>query len=348
MFKVPVALNELHLEQNAISELTVGSFPMINSLLELYLDSNHLSQVESDVFRNMLTLRILSLANNNFTNVSELGKALQKLTSLQYLNLSGNRINGIESRAFGNLPNLFQVKLDKNEITEISPFAFEGLLQLINLTLSRNQIAAVTSEAFKGLVSLQLLDMSHNRLTRLENKTNSFLEDLLSLESLSLSYNRLSFITHKTFPSSPWIPYKLASVDISHNILQSVQTAVGLESVRNLSLAFNNIREVKPHVLANMSRLEYLDVSNNRLTRLTEGVFQASDKSVPLQSLTAVKLANNRIEWLPVHELMALKSLLQLDVSSNKLATLNATFAALTKRNVDINVTGESLQRMRE
>lgn len=38
---------------------------------------------------------------------------------------------------------------------------------------------------FAGLVSLRTLDLSHNKIEKLDNKTNSLLEDCLSLETVS-------------------------------------------------------------------------------------------------------------------------------------------------------------------
>jgi len=258
------------------------------------------------------------------------------------LDLSCNSIERLESKAFGNLPVVFQLKLDNNGLNEISPFAFDGLLQLINLTLSGNKIVSLTSEAFKGLVSLQLLDLSNNKLTRLENKTHSLLEDLLSLERLNLSHNRLSYISPKSFPSSEYVPYKLRVLDLSHNSIESLVSTNGLTNVQNISLSHNRIRQIKSNLLANMTRLTWLDLSHNNLAKLTSGVFELSDKSgqYPLTSLTGVNLANNRLQEIPLREIVALKSLKSLNLSGNKLSRVPDEFAILSKRDVNINMTG--------
>lgn len=356
MFKIPVALNELHLEENALTRIPAGSFPMINSLLFIHLDKNNISEAQPGAFRNLLTLRHLSLRHNNLTSVSSFAPALSELASLQYLDLSGNGLETIESKAFGNLPVVFELKLDNNRIKEIMPAAFGGLLQLINLTLSHNELARISGETFNGLVSLRFLDLSHNHLTRLENKTHSILEPLLSLERLCLAHNRFSFMAAKSFPASEYIPLKLAQLDLSHNLLESLQFTTGLTMLRELNLSHNNIRQIAPHILSNITQLHSLDLSHNQLSR--GGYFSSSSSAATadrrrggsaggtsgvLENLSIVKLGNNRIAELP-DGLLSLKGLTMLDLGSNYLTTVAEEFVLLAKRQVDINITGNPLR----
>jgi len=325
---VSVALNELHLQDNRISTVSCSSFPMLNSLLALYLTNNSISSLEPDSFCNLLTLRTVDLSFNNVSDVELVTPSLQKLYSLQSLDLSFNFIPAVKSsNAFGILPTLFSLNLAGNSIDEVSPFAFNGLLQLLSLNLSHNSIASLEQDALKGLVSLQTLDLSYNALTRIENRTNSLFEDVLSLESLYLAGNRLSFLTPKSLPYSQWIPYKIRVLDLSHNHLESVSTAVGFSQMQVLLLHHNHIRSLVPGVFGNMSALRTLDLSNNRITRIPLHAFSANVSAVGLfvPSIESLDLSFNRIESIDAGELtrLSLKSkptLSTLDVRNNKLS----------------------------
>jgi len=321
-----VALNELHLHDNKIDSIACSSFPMLNSLLYLYLNNNSVSNIESDSFCNLLTLRLLDLSCNNISNLEQVSPSLHKLSSLQYLDLSFNFISDIKtSNAFGNLPTLFSLNLAGNVLSQVSPFAFNGLLQLLSLNLSRNSISSIEQDCLKGLVSLQTLDMSFNLLTRIENRTNSMFEDLLSLESLYLAGNRLSYLTPKSLPSSQWVPYKITLLDLSHNHIESISTAIGFNQMQHFILHHNHIRTLIPGVFGNMSSLRSLDLSHNRITQVPLHAFSSKDTSMFVPSIESLNLSNNRIESIEAGELtrLSLKSkptLSLLDLSRNKLS----------------------------
>lgn len=91
----------------------------------------------------------------------------------------------------------------------MSDNTFEGLLQLLELNASHNQLRHISPDVFNTMVSLHTLDLSHNQMSSLDNKTHSIFGPLLSLDRLNLSTNRISLIRDRSFPHSPWIPYKL-------------------------------------------------------------------------------------------------------------------------------------------
>jgi Leucine-rich repeat (LRR) protein len=335
------ALQTIELENNTIDQVSCSSFPSINSLLILSLKNNSISMLESDSFCNLFTLRSLDLSYNRLSNLEEVSPALSKLASLQSLDLSYNSIANISSSsAFGTLPTLFDINLSRNGLSYIHPYALNGLLQLLSLNLSGNALHSIDFDAWKGLVSLQVLDLSYNSLTRIENRTNSMFEDLLSLQRLSLSGNRLSFLTSKSLPFSPWVPYKVNFVDLSHNHLESISTSSGFHAVQELLLHHNHIRSVVPGIFGNMSALKVLDLSNNRIASLPLGAFSvlnASDHS----TIERLNLSHNYIASIEEKELSLLPALQSLDLSSNRLYSSwpERDLSHLVGRGVDINMT---------
>lgn len=336
------ALETLEMENNTIDQVSCSSFPSINSLLIISLKNNSISMLESDSFCNLLTLRSLDLSYNHLSNLEEISPALSKLASLQSLDLSYNSIANItSSSALGTLPTLFDINLSRNGLSYIHPYAFNGLLQLLSLNMSGNALHSVDFDAWKGLVSLQVLDLSYNSLTRIENRTNSMFEDLLSLQRLYLSGNRLSFLTSKSLPSSPWVPYKVNFVDVSHNHLESISTSSGFHAVQELVLHHNHIRSVVPGIFGNMSSLKVIDLSNNRIASLPLGSFSVLNASGDHSTIERLNLSHNYIASIEDKELSLLPALQSLDLSSNRLYSSwsERDVSHLIRRGVDINMT---------
>jgi len=238
------------LSDNNITKIPPGrSWPVMNALLSLDLSNNRLGGdggLEEGAFANLISLQSLILSNNSISEVP--WKALGDMPSVQHIYLNVNNISQLGRGAFGRLPVVFTLDLSNNNISSISDRAFEGLLQLLRLNLSSNVIEFIPPGAFHGLVSLRTLDLSFNLLERLDNKTHSLLEDCLSLERLNLSHNSISALTGKTFPESPWIPYRLTEVDLSFNQITVVtkEILIGTKKVKQLSLRANQINEIRP------------------------------------------------------------------------------------------------------
>lgn len=316
---VSVALTDLDLTNNSITQVPCSAFPMLNSLLRINLKNNSLESLSSDSFCNLLTLRFLDLSGNKFPNLDAVAPSLQRLSSLQYLDLSDNRITAINSsNAMGSLPTLFDLNLAHNLVDHISPYAFNGLLQLLSLNLSANSLRTVPPNSLTGLVSLRTLDLSHNSIGRIENRTNSFFEDLLSLETLNLRGNRISFLTSKSLPSSQWIPYKLKHIDLSRNQIESLVTSVGFGTLETIDLNYNHIRNLSPGVIGNFSNIRMLNLSHNKLTSVVKN--SLSPLTNEATSLEQLNLSFNLIEEVQTGELSKLaQSLRFLDLSGNRL-----------------------------
>ena len=71
---------------------------------------------------------------------------------------------------------------------------------------------------------------------------------------LNVSHNQIPFVTSKMFPESRWVPYKLETVDLSHNLMPVIT------------------REL----LTGTKHLKHLNVSNNRLNDLRKGELMIS------------------------------------------------------------------------
>lgn len=159
-----------------------------------------------------------------------------KLSSeIQSINLSGNTLHSLPSKAFDSvgLVNLHKIYLRECGITELHKDAFEGLQILIELDLSHNRIHTIHSGTFRDNVRLRLLYMSHNPMTKLED---GLFTNMTFLQTVDMSDCRLSHIGHKTFNNVPNLQHLMLN---GNNLVHMKVAAV--ESLRRLiSLVLHN------------------------------------------------------------------------------------------------------------
>lgn len=314
IFQIPISLNHLNLAHNEISEIPDKTWPTMNALLTLDLSYNKLqNNLERGSFSGLLTLQRLNLEANEISKLPR--DSLGDLGTLQYLHLKDNNITNLPKAALGNLPILFELQLMNNGLSSVSGRAFDGLLQLLTLNMSDNLLSSIHNDAFIGLVSLRKLDLSHNMLSSLDNKTNGILDHCLSLEEINLSHNRFSFLTKKTFPSDPYIPYRLRRIDLSYNAMSIIthDLKFGTKTVTDLNLSHNNIKDIRRGVLGNLTSLHSLDMSHNELVKLESDVFNMAE------NFTDLVLHHNRIWNVSYDSLLKLKHLARLDLRNNQI-----------------------------
>ncbi|XP_045529109.1 chaoptin isoform X1 [Pieris brassicae] len=320
IFQIPISLGELNMAHNNLTEIRINTWPTMNALLRLNLSHNMLGdQLTHDAFSGLLTLQSLDLSANGLTRTP--WEALNTLTSLQYLYLQYNELTSLTKSAFGNLPTTFKLDLSYNKLADIEPRSFDGMQQLLDLSLQGNLLEKIPNEAFKGLVALRKLDLSHNNLEKIDNKTHGLLDDCLSIEMINLSHNRIGFLSKKMFPASPWIPYRLLEIDLSHNEIPvlTLDLTIGAKKVKKLNLSGNYINDIRSNVLGNFTSLEVLDVSNNQLKDL---VSRTADSKFQLpQNITHLYLQNNSLAVLPIDNIAKAQNLRVLDVRHNVLTS---------------------------
>ncbi|XP_018576955.1 protein artichoke [Anoplophora glabripennis] len=341
MFQLPISVSHMDLSYNDFEELPPKLWPSMNSLLSLDMSHNRLGDSLGDgAFTGLLTLQRLNLNYNGMTNPPL--SAISELTSLQYLYLEGNNMTNLGRNAFGKLPVVFELNLASNNLNNISSRAFEGLLQVLVLNLTDNNLTYIPNGAFQGLVALQTLDLSNNKIAKLDNKTHGLLDDCLSLERLNLSRNKISFLTRKTFPSNPYIPYKLKEIDLSYNLMPVItfDLTFGTSKLEKLNLSHNSIADIRKGVIGNLTRLVSLDLSHNKLYDLT------SDKEffrLP-RNASEIYLSNNQLNDLPWYHLTNVSRLSLLDVRDNLFEDFGPQLTDMVVKGTDVYFEGNPLR----
>ncbi|CAH1428089.1 unnamed protein product [Lactuca virosa] len=249
------------------SEIYPWLFKFSSSLTDINLSDNELLGIIPEEFGTFKNLQTLDLTNNGLEG--GIPVSFGNLGNIRELFLSGNNLNQDLPSFFSNLPQMSLQVLDLygNQLSGSLP-DFTTFTALKELYLGQNQLNGSFPRDFEKISNLSILDLADNRI-------NGFLPNLsvfTSLRELYFERNLLNgTLAEKLEPLS-----KLESLGASSNFFQGTIS--------------------ETHV-ANLSRLRYIDLSNNSLA-----IEIGSDWSATFQletiSLSSCKLGSSFPGWL--------------------------------------------------
>ncbi|CAH1782835.1 unnamed protein product [Owenia fusiformis] len=281
-------LRFLNLTSNSIAELGALAFAGLKKLKYLLLDYNNLSQVPPGFVKELQSLKFLSLRHNNILSLD--GTMFEGVDLLEEIYLNNNMIQRIERDTFKHCSLLKNITLQWNHIDTIPYGTFghmRGSLELIDL--KRNNLSSLPADLFTGFLHLRDIDLSHNKIV---NLSRNLVDGCSSLQLLILSYNQLNVFN----VSLESITY-LSNLLIANNQLRDAWNIFEhihlMPSLVNLDLSSNHMTSLGPipHVLANdPSVLARVNISHNRITNIPENQFYLST------SLQSIDLSSNKIQ----------------------------------------------------
>ncbi|TYI85382.1 hypothetical protein E1A91_D05G437900v1 [Gossypium mustelinum] len=287
------SLEYLYLGNNKLQgPLPSSKFQLLN-LSWLDLSSNNLSGViEFRMFSNLPNLYHLDLSYNSLSltsnslflsscNLSEFPQFLKGLKSLEWLDLSCNKIEGKIPQWMQEVGNgsLTYLNVSHNSLTEVEhfPWKYIEVLDLssnlirgnlpipastINVFLiSNNSLNGVVSSLICNATYLQILDLSHNYLSGTIPQCFGNLSN--SLEFLNLKKNKFYGTIPPTFAKG----CQLSNLNLNGNLLEgpltpSILNCRGLEV---LDLGNNKINDTFPHWLGSLPQLQVLVLKSNHM-----------------------------------------------------------------------------------
>lgn len=297
---------KLDLSQQNVTILKDKSFVDMTNLIHLNFSRNHINVIENVAFMNS-TVLILDLSFNNISQLNFLKDCLVNLTEL-YLN--DNKVTFLEKGVFKNQLSLKKLEISMNKVKRIDPNALQfASLQYLNIQGSR-LTGEIDAKMFSPAKYLRFLDLSNYNLSRVNNEA---FVDMPVLARLNISHNVIEYIDTDNFRNMS----NMYSLDLSYNKLEKLQFNKSLFA--NLKSAYLNNNK-----LANISgifpencKLLYLDISNNGLS----DVSHANAKIFP--ELQVLHLSHNNIEHFNNHHTNTLTNLVDLRLSSNKIAYID-------------------------
>lgn len=346
---LPDNIEELQLNYNHIQTLQDSSLLRYPSLNTLSLACNSLEKLESNTFQDSKLLQSLNLANNNlYVGYQETSLALKKpfglraldlsdnqlndemaatllqnLTSLEYLNLSGNLLLRLDETSFRDLHQLKELDLQNNLMFEIDA-AFDSTPKLQRLNLAFNYLPCLTDFHMTQLV---VLNASHNLIEWFISRQD--LNDTFQLETLDLSDNKLLFF--------PFLPSQshLRNLYLSHNVMRFYEQLADNVTSQNstTTVEFYNLNKHTRNVTAQLwdddlhgdiSSVEILDLRGNQVEYFPQGFIQK------MPALSRLQMCTNCLKTLNLTSEQFPGSLYELDVSNNRLSQVLADEGTLT------------------
>ncbi|GMY35630.1 probable LRR receptor-like serine/threonine-protein kinase At2g24230 [Fagus crenata] len=252
-------------------------------------------------------LQYLDLSDNKITG---LPSDLWSLGSLKSLNLSSNQISGSLPSNIGNFGFLESLDLSSNNFSGEIPAAISSLVSLRVLKLNQNGFEYSIPFGIRSCHSLVTIDLSSNRLTGL--LPDSFGAAFPKVKTLNLAGNEI-YGRDSDFSEMK----SITSLNISGNLFQGSVMAVFQNQLEVIDLSRNqfqgHISQVQFNSSYNWSHLVYLDLSENQLSgEIFHNLSQA-------QNLKHLNLANNRFTRQAFPRIEMLLGLEYLNLSSTSL-----------------------------
>ncbi|KAF4390098.1 hypothetical protein CsatB_013829 [Cannabis sativa] len=277
-------------------------------VIELVVSGLSLSGSIPDTTIGKLTkLQTLDLSNNKITG---LPADLWSLNSLKSLNLSSNKISGPLPNDIGNFGLLESFDISSNDFSGKIPETIGSLLSLSSLKLNNNGFDQNIPSGILSCQSLVLIDLSSNRLSG--SLPDGFGAAFPKLKSLNLAGNEIhgretDFLELKS----------ITTLNLSSNLFQGPALGMFKELMEVIDLSKNqfqgHISQVQFNTSYNWSRLVYLDLSENEIS----GDFLHNFGQA--QNLKHLNLAHNRFAKQMFPNIELLLGLEYLNLSSTNL-----------------------------
>ncbi|XP_039978726.1 insulin-like growth factor-binding protein complex acid labile subunit isoform X2 [Xiphias gladius] len=267
------------------------------------------------------------------------------------------RARGFEHVPRGLPHGMWLLELGGNNLSEIGTRAFTGLWSLRVLVMTNSQIQEIQPQAFFSLSFLEKLDLSWNQLTSLPA---DFSASLFTLRELRLEHNNLHYISGYRYLTGR--PQSATEVHLSSTIMLHLPISLlllivnadkrceprhppksswpynsleFLDNMEKLDLSYNQLVSVGPGVFRGLSRLRKLYLHNNRLTVVQQGSMDM------LPGLQVLQLSKNNISKIDSEALAPLYSLTVLALEGNNLHHLKfKTFISLHTTATHIQLSG--------
>lgn len=253
-------VSSITVANSTLKVIDVNAFHGLHYLNQLNLSGNHLGLLEPDMFADNTHLERLSLSKNPLqymqVEVSPYKGYFLNIPSLQELDLSECGLSHLLPTMFSKLTTVTYINLASNNITDLPNTTFAPLLELEHLDLSSNKLSQLKSDMFEKNTEMVSLNMRNNSLSSLKGVR------IESLETLDLGLCNFSVIDADTF--------------------------IGFPNIRHLNLDGNEITSINANAFKGMTKLQDLDLSNNKLAGPLSG-----DIFINNIQLESLKLANN-------------------------------------------------------
>ncbi|XP_039191823.1 slit homolog 2 protein isoform X5 [Crotalus tigris] len=310
---LPQYTAELRLNNNEFTVLeATGIFKKLPQLRKINLSNNKITDIEEGVFEGAAGVNELLLTSNRLENVRH--KMLKGLESLKTLMLRSNRISCVSNDSFTGLGSVRLLSLYDNQITTVAPGAFDTLHSLSTLNLLANPFNCNCHLAWLGEWLRKKRIVTGNPRCQ----KPYFLKEIPIQDVAIQDFTCEDGNDESSCSPVSRCPAECACLDTvvrcSNKGLKTLPKAIPKE-VTELYLDGNQFTLV-PKELSNYKHLTLIDLSNNRISTLSNQSF-----SNMTQLLTLI-LSYNRLRCIPTRTFDGLRSLRLLSLHGNDISVV--------------------------
>jgi Leucine-rich repeat (LRR) protein len=301
-------IGTLDIARGKIKSIRTDDFSKLKNLQTLMIASNEIELLEKDCFPK--TLINLHIGRNQ---IPFLNGTLRRLTDIKILFINGNNLTTLEEE-LPDAPSLIMLMASKNALERL-PKTLKHLISLDTCYFDNNKLRSLDG-LFSHRSSLVRLFLENNEIEYLAQ--DEFLKSE-NIDEINLASNLIPALNKSLLYAT-----NLRSVNFSGNMLRefSMQEIYGLMKLRSLDLSYNRIEKLTGRI-ENISEtptmtLLYQLLLGNNLLRSLDGALAG------LGNLRRVILANNLIETITSEDFERMEELEILDLSNNRLKSLEA------------------------
>lgn len=342
-------LESLDLTGNQISRVPPHALAPFLSLRTLTLNQNNISNWQ-DIHPNELlqdtAITALHLSGNPLTSFSATDQSLLLMSStLRFLDISDCRIQKVNGQGvLQGLPKLEYLDLSGNPLRYVSSMSSASLL---GLNLSNCQLSGLPGDFLTSLTALISLNLSRNHRLSLFRAADEYVASE-TLTKIDLSFCNMDHVELQGFP-------QLKSAALHGNLIKDLSrdSFANNEQLQKLQLSSNTIGWMHPESFAHLRQLWELDLSYNQLSKIERDTFKANDKLEQINlsrnyigrfsrivspSLRILNMSSCEILSVDGDALVGMPSLTELDLSQNLIAAIPDELTAENLQLLDLRM----------
>ncbi|KAI0355695.1 L domain-like protein [Trametes cingulata] len=300
----------IDLTSRSLRAVPITLYAHADAIVYLNLSRNPMLEIPLDFIQACTTLRELRLSHMALKKVPQ---SVRHCRTLQWLDLSCNRIADLDDAGLQQIPQLRHLKLQNNRMERL-PYYFPHLRELQDLNISNNKfkhLPAVVCE-LRALVDL---DASFNSIAELPDE----LGQLTELEHLIIVGNQVSRI-----PEQCANLRNLRVLDCRRNHISDISVVCTLPKIEQLLADHNAMHALD---VSFGPALKQLDASHNDITQLT---LVPGPLGQPY-ALTTLNLSHAKLSTLDDLALAQLTALEVLHIDHNSIRSLPESLGGLSR-----------------
>lgn len=305
-----VVLRKLTFDQVQMTELPATWFSN-HTIIMLIITNSPLRDIGDEAIGALSRMSRMLLENDQ---LEALPRGLTAAKHLRWLEVRKNRIRFLQGVL--SVPGLFELDLRFNAIERIDEKFLWGLPNLKILRFSGNRIRQLPATLFKNTRKLKKVEFRNNNIAEIKG----VFDDMPYIEALDLSYNMITDVDRFLKASMPY----LSTLNLAHNRINVIsEVASSNAMIEELFLNDNEITQVEVGAFAALEEMARLDLSRNSIFYLNESVFN-TDSRLEYLELSENKLASVTGVFGRTRRLKDLK------LSSNRIEDITSAFEGLT------------------